>query len=92
MLAPITLILIWLSGPFFVESFRDGEMSSNAGGLPVWPAKFLIFAGCVLLFLQMISEIVKRAAVLMGIIEDPWVPVVHGHPPSDTSPTGGHNE
>lgn len=92
MLAPITLILLWLSGPFFLESFRGGEMSSNAGGLPVWPAKLVILIGLVLLFLQMISEVIKRSAVLAGVIHDPVPESVHGHSPSDTSPAGGHNE
>ena len=92
MLAPITLILLWLSAPYFVESYMEGEMSNNAGGLPVWPAKFLIFAGFLLLFFQMISEIIKRSAVLMGIIADPAAEAVHGHAPSDTAPSGGHNE
>ena len=92
MLAPITLILLWLSGPFFLESFRGGEMSSNAGGLPVWPAKLVILIGLVLLFLQMISEVIKRSAVLAGVIHDPVPESVHGHSPSDISPAGGHNE
>jgi TRAP-type mannitol/chloroaromatic compound transport system permease small subunit len=92
MLAPIALVLIWLSTPFAWESFRDGEVSSNAGGLPVWPAKFLILAGFCLLFLQMISEVIKRWAILTGHMEDPVPAAIHGHAPSDTSPAGGHNE
>jgi TRAP-type mannitol/chloroaromatic compound transport system permease small subunit len=92
MLAPITLILLWLSGPYFLESYAEGEMSSNAGGLPVWPAKLVILLGCILLFLQMISEVIKRSAVLAGVIRDPVPQAVHGHSPSDTAPSGGHNE
>ncbi len=92
MLAPMTLILLWLSGPFFLSSFREGENSTNAGGLAVWPAKLVIFVGFVLLFLQMMSEVIKRSAILMGEIADPAAEPVHGHAPSDTSTTGGHNE
>ena len=92
MLGPIALIMVWLSVPFFWESFRDGEMSSNAGGLPVWPAKLFILVGFLLLFLQMVSEVIKRAAVLAGVIRDPEPEAVHGHAPQDTSPTGGHIE
>jgi TRAP-type mannitol/chloroaromatic compound transport system permease small subunit len=66
MLAPLTLILIWLSGPFFMESWRSNEVSSSAGGLAVWPSKFFVLAGFVLLFAQMISEVIKRIAVLRG--------------------------
>jgi TRAP-type mannitol/chloroaromatic compound transport system permease small subunit len=69
-LAPFCLILAWLSWPYFYESYREGEYSSNAGGLPVWPAKFLIFAGMLLLTLQMVSEVIKRSAVLAGRLDD----------------------
>lgn len=92
MLAPMTVIILWLSYPYFVESYLGGEVSNNAGGLPVWPAKFLIFAGFLLLFLQMISEVVKRVAVLTGVIADPAPDSVHGHAASDTAAAGGHNE
>lgn len=66
MLAPLTVIMIWLSVPFFIESLRGGELSNNAGGLPVWPFKFFVLAGFILLFVQMISEVIKRIAVLSG--------------------------
>lgn len=92
LLGPFTLILLWLSWPYFTESFAEGEVSSNAGGLPVWPAKFLIFAGFLLLSLQLVSEVIKRAAVLAGRIEDPVAQPVHGHAPSDTAPGGSHPE
>ena len=92
MLLPLTGICVWLSWPFFLESFREGEVSSNAGGLPVWPAKLLILAGMMLLLLQALSEIIKRAAVLQNVIPDPARQPMHGHEPSDTSVTGGHIE
>jgi TRAP-type mannitol/chloroaromatic compound transport system permease small subunit len=91
-LAPISLILLWLSWPYFLESYVDGEISSNAGGLPVWPAKLLIFAGILLLCLQMLSEVIKRSLVLAGRIDDPASPPVHGHAPSGGSPGGAHPE
>jgi TRAP-type mannitol/chloroaromatic compound transport system permease small subunit len=92
MLAPLTLILIWLSWPAFWESYLNGESSSNAGGLIVWPSKFFVVAGFVLLFFQMISEVIKRIGVLTGSIADPEPQSVHGHLPADTQPAGGHNE
>lgn len=91
-LAPFSLILLWLSWPYFLESYVEGEVSSNAGGLPVWPAKLLIFAGMLLLCLQMLSEVIKRGAVLAGRIADPAVLPVHGHAPPDTAPGGAHPE
>ncbi len=92
MLAPLAAIMIWLSIPFFWDSYTGGEMSTNAGGLSVWPAKFLVLAGFVLLLLQMASELIKRIAVLMGVIADPEPQAVHGHAPGDTAVGGGHNE
>lgn len=92
MLAPIAAIMVWLSAPFFWESYLDGEVSNNAGGLVVWPSKFFILAGFSLLLLQMISEVIKRIGVLTGRISDPEPESVHGHAPADTSTTGGHNE
>lgn len=69
-LLPFTLILLWTSIPFFLVSYRQDEQSFSAGGLPQWPAKSLIMIACALLLLQGISEIVKRAAMMMGIIPD----------------------
>lgn len=92
MLAPVSFILLWLSWPYFLDSFTGGEVSSNAGGLPVWPAKFLIFAGMLLLCLQMLSEVIKRSAVLAGRIEDPAAPPDHGQALPYAAPGRVHPE
>ena len=70
-LIPLCLIVIYLSWPFFLRSFEQGEMSSSAGGLIVWPAKLLVPAGFLLLLLQAVSELIKRVAVMRGLIADP---------------------
>ena len=70
MLAPICIIMVWLSGPFFTEAFFNDEASSNAGGLPVWPFKLFVLIGFVLLTVQMISEVIKRIAVLSGHLHE----------------------
>jgi len=70
-LLPFTLVMIVTSLPFFLRSFEIRESSMNAGGLPQWPAKSLIFIGFVLLLLQCISELIKRIAVMRGDIPDP---------------------
>jgi TRAP-type mannitol/chloroaromatic compound transport system permease small subunit len=70
-LLPLTLIMIVTSVPFFLESFRLNEQSFSAGGLPQWPAKSLVAIGFILLALQGISEIIKRIAIMRGIIPDP---------------------
>lgn len=70
-LLPFTVLMVWLSWPWFLRSFRSGEVSTNAGGLIVWPAKALVLAGFVLLTAQALSEIIKRLAVIRGVIDDP---------------------
>ncbi|MFO1037668.1 MAG: TRAP transporter small permease subunit [Geminicoccaceae bacterium] len=78
-LMPFVILLIVDGWPFFWASWSINEQSSNAGGLPQWPAKFLIPLGFFFLFLQGISEIIKRIAVMMGRIPDP-----HGEHPVHT--------
>lgn len=68
-LMPITLLVLYYGIPFAWESIRSQEMSSNAGGLIVWPAKLLVPVGFFLLALQGISEMVKRIGFLMGRVE-----------------------
>jgi TRAP-type mannitol/chloroaromatic compound transport system permease small subunit len=62
----MAVIIGWLSWPLFMNSYSVGEVSGNAGGLLRWPVKILIPLGFLLLTLQGISEIVKRAAALTG--------------------------
>ncbi len=68
-LLPVCLLILWYGAPFALASIRSAEMSSNAGGLIVWPAKLLIPAGFLLLVLQGLSEIIKRIAFLAGRID-----------------------
>lgn len=68
-LLPLTVVVLATGIPFALEAMRDGEMSSNAGGLVVWPAKLLIPLGFGLLALQGVAEIVKRIAYLAGAID-----------------------
>ena len=70
-LLPLAIVMVVTSIPFFVRSVRINEQSMNAGGLPQWPAKSLIMIGFALLFLQGISELIKRIAVMQGVIADP---------------------
>jgi TRAP-type mannitol/chloroaromatic compound transport system permease small subunit len=68
---PTVVVIGWLSVPFVLESIRINELSSNAGGLIRWPVKILLPIGFAFLFLQGVSELVKRMAFLMGLIPDP---------------------
>jgi TRAP-type mannitol/chloroaromatic compound transport system permease small subunit len=65
-LLPSTLTIAWFAWPFFLASYCTGEMSSNAGGLPLWQVKFLLPFGLLLLSLQACAELVKRIAALRG--------------------------
>lgn len=63
---PAVLFTLYLAVPFFRESFRSGETSTNAGGLILWPVKLLLPVGFALLALQGVSELIKRIAALRG--------------------------
>jgi TRAP-type mannitol/chloroaromatic compound transport system permease small subunit len=65
-LFPFVALLLWLSVPYFLNSYRSGEVSSNAGGLLIWPAKGLILLGFISLGFQWLSELIKRAAIMRG--------------------------
>ena len=70
-LFPFCFEVIGLVWPLVVRAYESGEMSSNAGGLIRWPAYALVPIGFALLFLQGVSELIKRVAFLMGLIDDP---------------------
>lgn len=71
MLLPFCALMVWETWPNMMESYNIGEGSSNYGGLIVWPAKACIVIGFALLFLQGISELIKRIAVIAGILPEP---------------------
>jgi TRAP-type mannitol/chloroaromatic compound transport system permease small subunit len=68
-LLPICVILTYFTWPWFVDSWKLGEVSTNAGGLIRWPVKLLMPVGFALMALQGISEIIKRVAALEHIID-----------------------
>jgi TRAP-type mannitol/chloroaromatic compound transport system permease small subunit len=68
-LLPATILILYLAVPFAMESIRNQEVSSNAGGLIVWPAKILIPIGFLMLTLQGISELIKRVGFLRGQVD-----------------------
>ena len=77
-LLPLTIVMMVTSAPFFLRSFQLNEQSVNAGGLPQWPAKSLVLIGFTLLFIQGLSELIKRVAVMRGLIPDPHATAVSG--------------
>jgi len=69
-LIPVTLVLAYLGWPFFWRSLMQNEQSTNAGGLPVYPSKFLIPLAFTLLLIQALSELIKRIAIIRGDLQD----------------------
>jgi TRAP-type mannitol/chloroaromatic compound transport system permease small subunit len=78
-LLPLCIVMVVTAGPFFLRSFELNEQSMNAGGLPQWPPKGVVLIGFFLLLLQGVSELIKRIAVMRGLIPDPYAGTPH-HP------------
>ena len=70
-LLPMAIAIMWMSWPVFVDAYQHDEVSTNAGGLTVWPGRLMLPVGFLLLILQGISELIKRIAFLRGLIPDP---------------------
>jgi TRAP-type mannitol/chloroaromatic compound transport system permease small subunit len=77
-LIPVAIVMLYTSWPFFMSSFLQNEQSTNAGGLPQWPAKFLVPLGFALLLIPGISELIKRLAIIKGDL-------------AETTSGGGHH-
>jgi TRAP-type mannitol/chloroaromatic compound transport system permease small subunit len=65
-LLPTAAMIVYTSWIFFATSFAQNEQSPNAGGLPLWPIKVLIPVAFALLFIQGLSELIKRIAIMRG--------------------------
>ena len=70
-LFPMAIMIMVLSWPVFVMAFERNEVSTNAGGLVIWPARLMVPIGFFFLVLQGLSELIKRVAFLRGVIADP---------------------
>lgn len=78
-LLPFSIIMLYMAVPFFLASWRVNEQSFSAGGLPQWPAKALIMIGMLMLLAQGISELIKRIAVMRGLLPDPNAAALSTH-------------
>jgi TRAP-type mannitol/chloroaromatic compound transport system permease small subunit len=76
-LLPLAILLVVTGIPFFLNSYEINEQSGNAGGLPQWPTKSLVMIAFALLLAQGISELIKRVAIIRGMIPDPHTTQVH---------------
>ncbi|MFT0851036.1 TRAP transporter small permease subunit [Achromobacter sp. F4_2707] len=72
-LLPAAGLVFWLAIPYFYDSWRIQELSSNTGGLIRWPAKLLIPVGFGLLILSGISRLIRCVAFLSGQGPNPLV-------------------
>jgi TRAP-type mannitol/chloroaromatic compound transport system permease small subunit len=70
-LLPFVALMAWLLWPYTVQALYSGQISTNAGGLIIWPARAVLLAGFVMLTFQAIAEIIKKIAVMRGLMEDP---------------------
>ncbi|TPK74076.1 TRAP transporter small permease subunit [Mesorhizobium sp. B2-4-15] len=70
-LMPFVTLMVFYFVPYVSLSFHSGEMSTNAGGLIIWPAKAILLVGFFLLALQGVSEIIKKIAIMRGDMDDP---------------------
>lgn len=77
-LLPFVTLMAWMLVPHAWQAWRIGQVSTNAGGLAIWPARALLAAGFLLLIAQALSEIIKKIAVIRGLIEDPH-PFISAH-------------
>ena len=75
---PFVVLMTWMLVPYAWAAWQIGQISTNAGGLVIWPARAILAAGFVLLIFQALSEIIKKIAVMRGLIEDPH-PFISAH-------------
>ena len=75
---PFVVLMTWLLVPYALQAYTSGQISTNAGGLIIWPARAILASGFALLIAQALSEIVKKIAVMQGLIEDPH-PFISAH-------------
>ena len=69
-LMPFVLLMLAYFFPYVLLSYNTGEVSTNAGGLIIWPGKLMLLLGFLLLALQGAAEIVKKIAIMRGLIPD----------------------
>src|SRR5262245_48852203 len=70
-LLPLTILMTWELYPWVRNSISSGEIFGSGGRLILWAARICIMIGFAVLFLQGISELIKRIAVMRGTIPDP---------------------
>jgi TRAP-type mannitol/chloroaromatic compound transport system permease small subunit len=75
---PFVILMTWQLIPYALGAYRIGQISTNAGGLLIWPARAILAAGFIILIFQIIAEIIKKITVMRGEMEDPH-PFISAH-------------
>lgn len=75
---PFVLLMAWMLIPYTWAAYSIGQISTNSGGLIIWPARAILAAGFILLVFQILSEIIKKIAVMRGEMDDP-TPFISAH-------------
>lgn len=86
-LLPTAALVAYTSWDFFLTSYEQNEQSSNYGGLPQWPVKFLIPLAFAILFAQGLSELIKRIAIVNGDLPEDGLGA--GHPAAASARAAG---
>jgi TRAP-type mannitol/chloroaromatic compound transport system permease small subunit len=78
---PTVAFLTWGLLDHFLAAYRTGERSGTGGWNPItWPFKLMLLVGFAIFALQIVAEIVKRAAGLMGApFDEPVKPATEAH-------------
>ena len=77
-LVPMLLWLTWGLWEYFTEAYRVDETSGESAWNPIiWPFKFSLVIGIVLLFMQTVVQIVRSLMILAGR-QPPAPPPVEG--------------
>jgi TRAP-type mannitol/chloroaromatic compound transport system permease small subunit len=78
---PTVAFLTWGLVDHFLTAYRTGERSGTGGWNPItWPFKFVLLVGFAIFTLQIVAEIIKRAAALMGTpFDEPVKPATDAH-------------
>ena len=64
---PTVAFLTWGLLDYFLDAYKNGERSGTGGWNPiVWPFKLILLVGFSIFTLQIVAEIIKRAAALLG--------------------------
>lgn len=75
---PFVVLMSYMLIPYTWNAYSIGQISTNSGGLIIWPARALLAIGFILLSFQAVSEIIKKIAVMRGEMDDP-TPFISAH-------------